>query len=51
VKLTRLATAGLCLALTVLPNLPASAATLTVNAGGNLQAAIDAARPGDTIVL
>jgi hypothetical protein len=29
----------------------ASAATLTVNAGGNLQAAIDAAKPGDTIVL
>jgi hypothetical protein len=26
-------------------------ATLTVNAGGNLQAAIDAAQPGDTIVL
>ena len=30
---------------------PAVAATLTVNAGGNLQAAIDAANPGDTIVL
>ncbi|MGH9140801.1 MAG: carbohydrate-binding protein [Vicinamibacterales bacterium] len=29
----------------------ASAATLTVNAGGNLQAAIDAAHPGDTIIL
>ena len=29
----------------------ASAATLTVNAGGNLQAAIDAAKPGDTILL
>ena len=29
----------------------ASAATLTVNAGGSLQAAIDAAQPGDTIVL
>ena len=28
-----------------------SAATLTVNAGGDLQAAIDAAHPGDTIVL
>jgi hypothetical protein len=27
------------------------AATLTVNAGGNLQNAFDAARPGDTIVL
>jgi hypothetical protein len=30
---------------------PALGATLTVNAGGNLQAAIDAAAPGDTIVL
>jgi len=29
----------------------ASAATLTVNAGGDLQAAIDAAKPGDTILL
>jgi hypothetical protein len=29
----------------------ASAATITVNAGGNLQAAIDAAQPGDTILL
>jgi hypothetical protein len=29
----------------------ASAATLTVSAGGNLQAAIDAAKPGDTILL
>ena len=27
------------------------AATITVNAGGNLQSALDAARPGDTIVL
>jgi hypothetical protein len=30
---------------------PIVAATLTVNAGGNLQAAIDAAQPGDTILL
>jgi hypothetical protein len=30
---------------------PVLGATLTVNAGGNLQAAIDAAQPGDTIVL
>src|SRR5205085_10151181 len=29
----------------------AFAATITVSAGGNLQAAIDAAKPGDTIVL
>jgi len=30
---------------------PATAATITVNAGGNLQAAIDAAKPGDTILI
>ncbi len=30
---------------------PAWTATLTVNAGGSLQAAIDAAQPGDTILL
>ena len=30
---------------------PLFGATLTVNAGGNLQAAIDAAKPGDSIVL
>ena len=30
---------------------PALGATLSVNAGGSLQAAIDAAQPGDTIVL
>ena len=30
---------------------PLFGARLTVNAGGNLQAAIDAAQPGDTIVL
>lgn len=29
----------------------ASAATITVNAGGDLQAALNAARPGDTILL
>src|SRR4051812_20609228 len=29
----------------------AESATLTVSAGGNLQAAIDAAQPGDTILL
>src|SRR3954468_24142640 len=29
----------------------AEAATLTVNAGGDLQAAINAAKPGDTILL
>ena len=41
----------LCLVIALACVAPASAATLTVNAGGNLQAAIDAARPGDTIVL
>lgn len=30
---------------------PAGAATLTVKAGGNVQAALDAAKPGDEIVL
>lgn len=30
---------------------PAAAATLTVRAGGDLQAALDAAQPGDTILL
>ena len=39
-----------CLAVCALA-VRADAATLTVNAGGDLQAAIDAARPGDTIVL
>jgi hypothetical protein len=32
-------------------NSPVLAATITVNAGGSLQAAIDAAQPVDTIVL
>jgi len=42
---------GLCLGVVVLLARIGSAATITVNAGGNLQAAIDAAKPGDTIVL
>src|SRR5690606_18048299 len=33
------------------PPPPASGQTISVNAGGDLQAAIDAARPGDTILL
>ena len=37
--------------LCVLVASPCSAATITVNAGGNLQAALDAAKPGDTILL
>ena len=35
----------------LIANSTAWGATLTVNAGGDLQAAIDAAQPGDTIVL
>lgn len=38
---------SLCLAAVV----PTSAATLQVNSGGSLQAALNAARPGDTILL
>lgn len=41
---------GLCLCVFV-GVLPAASATITVNAGGDLQAAIDAAQPGDTILL
>jgi hypothetical protein len=40
---------SLCASITFVST--AEAATLTVNAGGNLQAALDAARPGDTILL
>jgi hypothetical protein len=42
---------GLCLAATLTLAHTTFAATITVNAGGDLQAAIDAAKPGDTIVL
>jgi hypothetical protein len=35
----------------VLASSPVSAATLTVNAGGDLQAALNAAQPGDTILI
>src|SRR5436305_14974781 len=37
--------------LVVLSCVPAAASTIQVPAGGNLQAALDAARPGDTIAL
>ena len=47
----RLLPLELCLAIVLAAATSASAATLTVNAGGDLQAAIDAAKPGDTIVL
>ena len=39
------------LALITLTATTASAATITVNAGGNLQTALNSAQPGDTIVL
>ncbi|HZT76289.1 MAG TPA: carbohydrate-binding protein [Vicinamibacterales bacterium] len=46
--MTRLAVVCLCAAACART---AGAATLTVNAGGDLQAALNAAKPGDTIVL
>lgn len=42
---------GLCLCAAVFACRTASAATITVNAGGDLQAALNAAKPGDTILL
>jgi hypothetical protein len=42
---------GLCFLTILVGSGAARAATLTVNAGGDLQAAINAAQPGDTIVL
>ena len=43
---------GVCVvALMIFATTDASAATLTVNAGGDLQAALNAANPGDTILL
>ncbi|MCU1385700.1 MAG: hypothetical protein JWL71_4397 [Acidobacteria bacterium] len=47
----RLFPVELCLATVLAAATSASAATLTVKAGGDLQAAIEAARPGDTIML
>src|SRR5262245_24953760 len=52
--LKKLGTVGLSLVTALLFGLgvsSATAATITVNAGGNLQAAIDAAQPGDTILI
>jgi hypothetical protein len=46
----RFAALGLCLSV-LLWSAGADAATLTVNAGGDLQAAINAAQPGDTILV
>jgi len=42
---------GLCLALALFLPRPSAAATIKVAAGGSLQAAIDAAQPGDIIEL
>ena len=47
----KLGAVGLSLALSLLFAHGAAAATITVNAGGSLQAAIDAAQPGDTILV
>jgi hypothetical protein len=47
----RLSLASFCLAALLLTSRSATAATITVNAGGDLQAAINAAQPGDTILL
>jgi hypothetical protein len=41
----------LCLSFALIAAVPAGAATITVAAGGDLQAAVDAAKPGDTILL
>jgi len=46
----KLVTSMVCLAATLAAGL-ANASTLTVNAGGDLQAALNAAQPGDTILL
>ena len=44
-------TIALSLSVSMAATSAVQAATLTVNAGGNLQAALDAAKPGDTILL
>ena len=49
--LKRIVTIGVSFAAAIAFASSVQAATITVNAGGNLQAALDAARPGDTIVL
>jgi carbohydrate binding protein with CBM6 domain len=49
--LKRNLTAGLCLALALFLPRVSAAATIPVAAGGSLQAAIDAAKPGDVIEL
>ena len=47
----RTVTLGLAVLFVLIFSLQVSAATITVPAGGNFQAAIDSAAPGDTIVL
>ena len=47
----RLLTIGLSFCASIACASAVQAATITVNAGGNLQSALDAARPGDTILL
>ena len=49
--MNRMIPVGLCLALLLSVPRTSAAATITVNAGGNVQAAIDAAKPGDVIEL
>jgi len=49
--LTHNRTLGLCLSLALLSATEAAANTLTVGAGGSLQSAINAAQPGDTILV
>src|SRR6267142_355522 len=49
--LNRILTLGVSLTASIALASAVQAATITVNAGGNLQAALDAARPGDIIVL
>ena len=44
-------TVGLCLCALLTTTRAADAATITVNAGGDLQGAINAAQPGDTILV
>jgi hypothetical protein len=51
VQLTRSLTLELCLCALLTMTSRANAATITVNAGGDLQAALNAAQPGDTILL
>src|SRR5207245_2807946 len=46
-----ISTAGVSVCAAILFSASAGAASLTVNAGGDLQGALNAAKPGDTILL